>query len=865
MPFLAPVFAAIGTFAASSALAGFAVNLVGSLLLSAAAQALMPKPDTSQSMKGRTVSVREPVADREVVYGAVRKGGTIVFLHTTSTGTEASEGRLNEVLHMVIVLAGHEVQSIGGMYFDGALAVSADGVPQGRFAGGVGMYRALGSADQRAFPELQAQCPDKWASSVNRLRGCAAVYVQLFYTPDRFPRGIPNITFDIEGKNDILDPRTGPRVYTANAALCLADFMSSPVFGIGAQIGAADGIDEAALIAAANVCGETVAKPGGGTERRYTMNGVASMAATPETNFRAMLTSMAGTLAYMSGQWSIFAGAYRPPVVTLTADDVRDGGIAMTTRVSRADNFNGVRGQFISPENDWQPDDFPAYASSVYLAEDGGEASWRDISLPFTTSAATAQRLAKIELERGRRQLTVELSGKLSAWKLAVGDVTNLTYARWGLASKPFDVVGLTLALESDENGAVLAPRLVLRETSPLVYDATASEFQIYAAAPRTTLPSAFSVSAPGTPTATEGLYQTLSGGVKAKVTLTWPASASGFVDVYQVEMLQGGRWINQGRTDALTLEILDMAPGTYQFRVKAVTGLNVSSAWATTAAQEISGLREPPVAISGLTLQTAGGLAVLKWRLHPDLDVRVGGSILIRHSAAASPSWATSVSMDQVSGAQAIAVVPFKSGAYVLRARDSTGNLGPAVIVSTSGVQALAFALVTSLVEDTAFSGAKTLCFETGGTLRISSSSDLDSWVSFDAIADIDSEGGIAPAATYVFAAGMDLGSVQLVRLRSLINLSVLNIYDLMDARTGDLDTWLSFDGTDGSEVDAWVECRTTQTTPSGSPVWSDWSRVDSHEVQAWGVQARLQLVSYDPSFNPVISQLRLNAAQVV
>ena len=855
MPFLAPVFAIL----TGGGLGAFVLRLGASLLLSAASSALARKDTAQATMQGRTVSVREPVGSRRIIYGRARAGGTIVYMNTRT----GDDGISDSALDLVIVLAGHRVKTIGAVYFDGEMAIDAAGVPQGRFAGYVGLRKNYGTETGGAFPFLREKSPDLWTAS-HRLSGCAGVYILLVFNPDVYPTGIPNISVDIEGRDDIFDPRTGTSGYTENPALCLANYMADPVFGLGAAIGAADGIETDALIAAANVCDETVAKVGGGTELRYSCNGILDTAVDPKSNIEGLLTAMAGTCGWQAGQWQIYAGAYRTPLLSLTSDDIVEAGLSVTTRISRAENFNCVRGTFVAPENDWQQDDFPAYKSATYIAEDGGETVWRDIVLPYTISASMAQRLAKIEVERNRRQLTVFLDGKLKCWQAAIGDTVSLSYARWGWSDKPFEVSKVNLGVSASDSGAVLTAQLALRETSPLVYEWATTEAQIYAAAPRTTLPSAFSISAPGTPTATESLYQTLSGGVKAKVTLTWPASRAAFVDLYQVEMLQGGRWINQGRTDALTLDILDIAPGTYQFRVKALTGLNVSSAWATTAAQEISGLRALPVAISGLTLQTAGGLAVLKWKLHQDLDVRVGGVILIRHSAAGVPAWTNSVSMDEVSGGQAIAVVPLKPGGYVLRARDSSGNLGPAVIVSTSGAQALAFAPVTSLTEDTAFSGTKTLCFETGGTLRMSSSSDLDSWVSVDAIADIDAEGGITPEATYVFAAGMNFGAVSRVRLRSKIDLSVLNIYDQIDTRTGDLDSWLSFDGTDGSEVDAWVECRTTQTSPTGSPVWSDWSRVDSHEVEAWGVQARLQLVTSDPSFNPVISQLRLAADQV-
>ena len=65
---------------------------------------------------------------------------------------------------------------------------------------------------------------------------------------------------------------------------------------------------------------------------------------------------MAGQGDPVAGVWRILSGAYRTPEVTLTE---------MTPRGPEADhapdaqrNFNGVRGTFVSPANDRQPDDF---------------------------------------------------------------------------------------------------------------------------------------------------------------------------------------------------------------------------------------------------------------------------------------------------------------------------------------------------------------------------------------------------------------------------------------------------------------------------------------------------------------------------
>jgi len=113
------------------------------------------------------------------------------------------------------------------------------------------------------------------------LAGCAAIYLRLTYDPDAFPSGIPNITVDMEGKDDILDPRIGARGYTENAALCVADYMAHPIYGIGAGIGAPDGIETDSLIEAANICDEQIVLAGGGTEPRYSCNGVVSLSETP--------------------------------------------------------------------------------------------------------------------------------------------------------------------------------------------------------------------------------------------------------------------------------------------------------------------------------------------------------------------------------------------------------------------------------------------------------------------------------------------------------------------------------------------------------------------------------------------------------
>ncbi len=870
MPFVVSavtaVAGAISGVLAAGGIGAALVRLGGTLLLSYASQALMPKPP----LQKRSVTLREPVSPRDLVYGRARKGGVIVFLHAS--------GKKDRYLHLVVVLAAHRVKALGAIYFDGEEAVTAAGEVQQRWAGKLLCEAHLGSEDAAPFPTLRAELPELWTEA-HRLAGCAALYLRLRYNADAFPGGIPNIAVDVEGKDDILDPRSGSRGYSENAALCLADYMAHPRFGIGAGIGAADGIEASALIEAANICDEAVPLGSGGVEPRYSCNGVVSLAEAPKTIIEGLLSAFAGRCAFSGGVWRIHAGAYRLPLVTLTSDDIREGGLTLATRISRSENFNAVRGQFVSPANDWQPDDFPAWRSALYRNEDGGEEVWRDLTLPFTLSATMAQRLARIELERARRQMTLRLAGKLSAWKVMVGETVLLSYARWGFAAKPFEVIGVSLDLSATGTGVQLLPEIVLRETSPLVYDWDAAEAAVYAAAPRTSLPSAFGIEPPGSPEITEALYVTRDGaGVKALARISWQVSPSPYVADYLVQAqylgaaaggAEGGDpdsdpdWADVGRSEGSSLEIRDIAPGTWTVRVKARSVLGIASIWRATT-QEILGLSTPPAALSGLTLQSAGGLAVLKWDRVTNIDVRIGGAIVIRHSSATPPSWAASTSMDRVGGAEAIAVVPLKPGAYLLRAEDSGGRLGPVGSVSTAAVQALAFAPLDLLQADPAFEGSHQNTVAAGGVLTLGAARPFDDWVDLDAIPDLDWEGGVAPEGLFTALSGLDFGAPRRLRLRSEIALTSLGVFDRLDARSNGIDAWPDFDGATAGTVDVVVEIRHSDDDPGASPLWSDWARIDASEIAARAVQARAVLRSADPGWTPRVTQLRLHADEV-
>ncbi|MFN7883749.1 MAG: host specificity protein J, partial [bacterium] len=213
------VIPAIVAFAGTT-VGAFALQLGGSLLLSAVASKLARKDVAKATMQGRTVSVRSPAASRRIVYGRARAGGTIVYIESRA-GADREDGTLD----LVIVLSGRPVRQIGAVYFDGEMAADAAGVSLGRFAGFLSVQKQYGYEVDSPFSVLRAVSGGKWTAA-HRMQGCAAVHISLTFSPDVYPSGIPNISVDMEGRNDIFDPRTGTTGYSENPALCLANYMA---------------------------------------------------------------------------------------------------------------------------------------------------------------------------------------------------------------------------------------------------------------------------------------------------------------------------------------------------------------------------------------------------------------------------------------------------------------------------------------------------------------------------------------------------------------------------------------------------------------------------------------------------------------
>lgn len=151
--------------------------------------------------------------------------------------------------------------------------------------------------------------------------GKTLVWLRLHYNDGYFANGLPQISFLIQGKNNIKDPRFSPAQvgYTENAALCTADMMSDPTWGFKCDF--TNDINQAQLIQAANICdeqvelGAPVTSPPT-TENRYRCNGMFDLRQKRGEILQNMLTACAGRITYSNAQYFLWPGKWYPTIVT---------------------------------------------------------------------------------------------------------------------------------------------------------------------------------------------------------------------------------------------------------------------------------------------------------------------------------------------------------------------------------------------------------------------------------------------------------------------------------------------------------------------------------------------------------------------
>lgn len=573
---------------------------------------------------GKEVTIRSPKEPWQVIYGETRVGGVVTFL-------EVSSNKQN--IHLVVTIAAHEIESVEKLYLDGEEVIFGD--PMGDPGWSTALYSAArgetrpavhkvfmdvnhGEVGQAALASLITNLPGKWNSACKQ-SGRAHVYIILKNDVTLFPDELPEITFLVRGKK-VYDPRTDSTAWSKNAALCIADFLTEPEWGAGFEsdeLEMADG-ESGSLWNAADICDEAIGTIFEVDEARYEINGSfkvdAEVGRWRETLAR-LETAIAGKLNFNGGIWRFYPGAWTGPVIDLDEGSFL-GPIEIETLVSRDSNFNAVRGTYISPLNDYEQTDFPAYKNSFYLEQDNGQLIFEDIDLPFTQSSSAAQRISKIFLEEQRQQIQIRVPCMLHALKVLPRENITITYARFGWTAKPFRVLSVEDLMSDDgESGVGLTILLTLRETAEGVYDWNGGDETRVDLAPNTNLPGAFDIEAPSPLTLTSGTSELdvrIDGSVFSRLKVSWPSLADTYVSnggriEIQYKKTADSDWINAPSVpgESTFTRILDVADGeSYTVRARSVSAFGTPSDWTESSAHVVIGKTEAPSQVTDFSGQ---------------------------------------------------------------------------------------------------------------------------------------------------------------------------------------------------------------------------------------------------------------------
>lgn len=429
---------------------GASIFTLGAGLLMTAFQG---KPTAPGSLP---LNVKQSLNDSTIIIGKCRVGAKLTFFHPRKDGD-------THYRYFVWTVAGHRCHSLTKWFLgDDQVTVNpATGeVTSGPYAGNAWLWFERGSYDAVANPTFVAECGGKWTVN-HRGRGVAKIYAKFKMAKEVVEAGMPTVTAEIQGSDEIFDPRTETTGYTSNAILAFYWWMALPRAegGFGCY---EDEIDWDWVSAQANVCDEDVALKAGGTEKRYALDGFLTTGSDPSAVRDVLVTNMAGRFTYSGGLMLARPGYWVPVSATVSEDDLTEA-ISYDLLAAGDQRVTEVVATWNDPANLYQPDELPAQAIA---SDNEAQAS---LDLPFVKSRARCQRIQKIKLYQGQAEQTLTWPVNIMGLGVAPMDTIQLGTSRYNLDNYAFTVASWSLSQSFDIV-------LQVREENPEMYEWSASE-----------------------------------------------------------------------------------------------------------------------------------------------------------------------------------------------------------------------------------------------------------------------------------------------------------------------------------------------------------------------------------------------------
>ena len=365
----------------------------------------------------------------------------------------------------------------------------------------------------------------------------------------------------------------------------------------------------------------------------------------------------------------------------------------------------------------------------------------------------------------------------------------------------------------------------------------------------------------PGGTVPTKEVQFVFNGKVAIKITWHWRVPDGQTTKKFRVRFRHEDDNFTEVIVQGTTFDILDAKAGNYQVQISCISSSNILFSKPALANYTVQGLGAAPNDIRNLSLTpTTETLAILSWKKVDELDVQLGGRIIIRHDprALASAEWnASNRIVDGVSGASTQKQVPLLAGTYFLKAEDFQGNRS---VNETAFEVALpqpdSRHVVKTYAEhnlSTPFNGTKTNCSVVSGNLDLVP----DPYVALGYAEDLYF--AVDGAAEYQFQDTFDLGGTfDFIVRRSIVSFPTETTGVLFDARSGLFDDATGlFDGTTSDVVNVVTYVRTATVASPSESDYSPWAEFVAAVVQGRHVQIKAELETTDELTNVSVDQL--------
>jgi hypothetical protein len=358
------------------------------------------------------------------------------------------------------------------------------------------------------------------------------------------------------------------------------------------------------------------------------------------------------------------------------------------------------------------------------------------------------------------------------------------------------------------------------------------------------------------------------AGGIaKAKLLISWQPVLG--VSTYRVEWRKDSDNWNIQTVSRPDYEIIDTTEGQYEIRVYSVSPNLRSSTQPAQLTKQAFGKTAPPATPTGISIiPNSETTAILSWDRSTELDVLLGGKVIIRHTTLLTGAvWQDSQNIvSAAAGSQTQKQVPLLEGTYLVKFEDDGGRRSTEAATAAVDLPTpQPRLLVQSYREDQEtppFSGNVTnmiYSLELDGLILSLGTliDDLATDGNWDGLGTIDGLSGSLGSGEYEFGSTYDFGAVYDVNMRRYFVTRPFLPGDLWDDRQDLIDTWPDIDGDVIDQVNAALYVRTTPDDPGSSPVWSDWHEMVNGIVRGRAFQFKTIATSFAEAQNIIIDEL--------